>query len=199
MLDLMPEATTYRGFVRRARRFVDSAALPLAERYLHWVGIFPPLLIRNLLTDNIETDPVAHFGSHFSPALGGDLIAQLLAVNMTTYLPGDLLVKTDRMTMANSLEARCPFLDQEFLEFSCAIPTKLKLKGMTTKYILKRALQGIVPQQIIDRKKHGFGVPVGRWFRTSLNGYLHETLLSDVALARGYFDETHVAPSHRRA
>jgi asparagine synthase (glutamine-hydrolysing) len=190
MLDLMPEATTYRGFVRRARRFVDSAALPLAERYLHWVGIFPPLLIRNLLTDNIETDPVAHFGSHFSPALGGDLIAQLLAVNMTTYLPGDLLVKTDRMTMANSLEARCPFLDQEFLEFSCAIPTKLKLKGMTTKYILKRALQGIVPQQIIDRKKHGFGVPVGRWFRTSLNGYLHETLLSDVALARGYFDET---------
>jgi asparagine synthase (glutamine-hydrolysing) len=60
---------------------------------------------------------------------------------------------------------------------------------MTTKYILKRALQGIVPQQIIDRKKHGFGVPVGRWFRTSLNNYLHETLLSREALRRGYFNE----------
>ena len=188
-LDLMPEATTYRGFVRRARRFVDSAALPLSERYLHWVGIFPPPLIGELLTDDIETDPVSHFQSHFSPAHDGDLIGQLLAVNMTTYLPGDLLVKTDRMTMANSLEARCPFLDHELLEFSCAIPADLKLKGMTTKYILKRALQDIVPADIIHRKKHGFGVPVGRWFRTSLNGHLHKTLLSREALARGYFHE----------
>lgn len=188
-LDLMPEATTYRSFVRRARRFVDSAALPLSERYLRWVGVFPPSLISELLTDDIETDPVSHFQSHFSPAHDGDLIAQLLSVNMTTYLPGDLLVKTDRMTMANSLEARCPFLDHELLEFACTIPSELKLKGMTTKYILKRALQGIVPQEIIRRKKHGFGVPVGRWFRTSLNSYLHETLLSREALARGYFHE----------
>jgi len=188
-LDLMPEATTYRGFVRRARRFVDSAALPLSERYLHWVGVFPQPLISELLTDNIATDPVSHFRSHFSPPHDGDIIAQLLSVNMTTYLPGDLLVKTDRMTMANSLEARCPFLDHELLEFSCTIPSELKLKGMTTKYILKRALQDIVPQEIIRRKKHGFGVPVGRWFRTSLNSYLHETLLGREALARGYFHE----------
>jgi len=189
-LDLLPEATTYRGLVRRAHRFVDNAALPLSERYLHWVGVFPRAHIGELLVEDIATDPVAHFESHFSPAQDGDLVAQLLAVNMATYLPGDLLVKTDRMTMANSLEARCPFLDHELLEFSCAIPANLKLKGMTTKYILKRALRGIVPQQIIDRKKHGFGVPVGRWFRTSLNGYLHETLLSRAALARGYFHET---------
>jgi asparagine synthase (glutamine-hydrolysing) len=189
LLDLMPEATTYRSFVRRARRFVDSAALPLSERYLHWVGIFPPSLISKLLTYDIETDPVSHFQSHFSPAHDGDLIAQLLSVNMTTYLPGDLLVKTDRMTMANSLEARCPFLDHELLEFACTIPAELKLKGMTTKYILKRALQGIVPQEIIDRKKHGFGVPVGQWFRTSLKSYLRDTLLSREALRRGYFDE----------
>ena len=99
------------------------------------------------------------------------------------------MVKTDRMTMANSLEARCPFLDHELLEFSCTIPSELKLKGMTTKYILKRALQDIVPHEIIRRKKHGFGVPVGRWFRTSLNSYLHEMLLSREALARGYFHE----------
>jgi asparagine synthase (glutamine-hydrolysing) len=108
---------------------------------------------------------------------------------MKSYLPGDLLVKTDRMTMANSLEARCPFLDHKLLEFSCSVPSELKLKGMTTKHILKRALQGIVPEEIIHRKKHGFGVPVGRWFRTSLNSYLHQTLLSREALARGYFNE----------
>jgi asparagine synthase (glutamine-hydrolysing) len=108
---------------------------------------------------------------------------------MKTYLPGDLLVKTDRMTMANSLEARCPFLDHELLEFACTIPSEFKLRGMTTKYILKRALQGIVPDKIIHRKKHGFGVPVGRWFRTSLKRYLHETLLSPEALSRGHFNE----------
>jgi len=189
LLGMMPEATTYRGFVRRARRFVDVAGLPLPERYLHWVGIFPPSLIGELLTDASESDCVSHFQAYFNPADDSDLIGQLLSVNMKTYLPGDLLVKTDRMTMANSLEARCPFLDHELLEFSCRIPSELKLKGMTTKYILKRALQGIVPQEIIDRKKHGFGVPVGRWFRTSLKSYVRETLLSPGALQRGYFRE----------
>ncbi len=149
---------------------------------------------------DIETDPVSHFQSHFSPAHDGDLIAQLLSVNMNTYLPGDLLVKTDRMTMANSLEARCPFLDQQLVEFAAGIPSKLKLKGMTTKYILKRALQGIVPDEIIHRKKHGFGVPVGRWFRTSLKRYLHETLLTPEALQRGYFNESslrHLVKEHQ--
>jgi len=189
-LDLMPEATTYRGFVRRARRFVDNAALPLPERYLGWVGIFPPYIISDLLINETETDPVSHFQSQFTATDNGDLIAQLLAVNMQTYLPGDLLVKTDRVTMANSLEARCPFLDHELVEFASTIPSDLKLKGMTTKYILKRALKGIVPDEIIHRKKHGFGVPVGRWLRTSLKRHLHETLLSPDALRRGYFKES---------
>ena len=189
LLGIMPEATTYRSFVRRARRFVDSAALPLTERYLNWVGIFSPSLISELLTDEIESDPVSHFQTYFDSSHDSDLIGQLLSVNMKSYLPGDLLVKTDRMTMANSLEARCPFLDHQLLEFSCSIPSELKLKGMTTKYILKRALQDIVPQEIIHRKKHGFGVPVGRWFRTSLKSYLRDTLLSREALGRGYFNE----------
>jgi asparagine synthase (glutamine-hydrolysing) len=187
LLGIMPEATTYRSFVRRARRFVDSAALPLPERYLNWVGIFSSSQINELLTDAIESDPVSHFQTYFDSSHDSDLIGQLLTVNIKSYLPGDLLVKTDRMTMANSLEARCPFLDHQLLEFSCTIPSELKLKRMTTKYILKRALRDIVPQEIIDRKKHGFGVPVGRWFRTSLNTYLRDTLLSPEALARGYF------------
>jgi asparagine synthase (glutamine-hydrolysing) len=113
---------------------------------------------------------------------------------MKTYLSGDLLVKTDRMTMAHSLEARCPFLDHQLVEFAAGIPLKLKLRGTTTKYILKRALAGIVPDEIIRRKKHGFGVPVGLWFRTSLKDYVRETLLSPEALRRGYFRE----PSLRR-
>ena len=189
LLGILPESTAYRSFVRRARRFVDSAALPLAARYFNWVGIFPPSLLRELLIDTGESDPLAHFQTYFEPVNDGDPIGQLLSVNMKSYLPGDLLVKTDRMTMANSLEARCPFLDHELLEFACSIPSELKLRGMTTKYILKAALADILPKEIIHRKKHGFGVPVGRWFRTSLKSYLHETLLSRAALARGYFHE----------
>lgn len=189
LLGFVPEATTYRSFVRRARRFVDSAALPLAERYFNWVGIFPRSLIGELLINDAETDPLAHFRDYFDPINDNDLITQLLSVNMKSYLPGDLLVKTDRMTMANSLEARSPFLDHELLEFACSIPSELKLKGMTTKYILKAALADILPKEIIHRKKHGFGVPVGRWFRTSLKSYLHDTLLSRAALGRGYFKE----------
>jgi asparagine synthase (glutamine-hydrolysing) len=190
LLGIMPEATTYRSFVRRARRFVDSAALPLGERYLHWVGIFSGDMISDLLVDRSDSNPVAHFQAYFESEHESDLIGQLLSVNMKTYLPGDLLVKTDRMTMANSLEARCPFLDQQFLEFTAGIPSKLKLKGMTTKYILKRALRGIVPDEIIHRKKHGFGVPVGHWFRTSLRDYVRDTLLSPEASQRGYFHES---------
>jgi len=188
-LAVLPEATTYGSLARRARRFVEGASLPLADRYLSWVGVFPQALVRELVAGDFAGDPVAHFQSYFDPALDGDPIAQLLAVNMQSYLPGDLLVKTDRMTMANSLETRCPFLDHRLLEFACAIPSELKLKGMTTKYILKRALRDIVPRQIIRRKKHGFGVPVGRWFRASLKRYLHETLLDPHALRRGYFHE----------
>jgi len=189
VLRALPESTAYDGIVRRARRFAESAALPLPERYLEWVGIFKPQFVDELMIAPVDIDPMEHFRAYFDARQAGDPIGQLLTVNMMSYLPGDLLVKTDRMTMANSLEARCPFLDHRLLEFACNIPSQLKLKGMTTKYVLKRALKGLVPEEIIWRKKHGFGVPVGRWFRTSLKNFIRETLLSPEAVQRGYFKE----------
>jgi len=184
-----PESTAYNDWGRRVRRFVDGAALPLPERYLEWVGVFQPDFLRQLIADAITIDPVDHFRGYFTGRERGDPIAELLAVNLSTYLPGDLLVKTDRMTMANSLEARCPFLDHWLLEYASRIPSSLKLRGMTTKYVLKRALEGILPREIIWRKKHGFGVPIGRWFRAGLKDFLCDNLLSPTALRRGYFDE----------
>jgi asparagine synthase (glutamine-hydrolysing) len=189
LLRALPESTSYDGFVRRARRFVENAPLPLAQRYLGWVGIFHDGFLRELLADDTDVAPVSHFKTYFEQVQDVDPIGQLLSVNIKSYLPGDLLVKTDRMTMANSLEARCPFLDQELLEFAARIPSDLKLKRLTTKYILKRALEGYVPREIIQRKKHGFGVPVGHWFRTSLKDYVRRVLLSPQALRRGYFRE----------
>ncbi len=184
-----PESTAYDDLARRVKRFVGSAALPLPERYLEWVGIFKPDALRQLIAGTVEIDPVNHFRGYFTSHSDADPIAELLAVNISSYLPGDLLVKTDRMTMANSLEARCPFLDHQLLEYAGQIPTALKLKGMTTKYVLKRALEGILPSEIIWRKKHGFGVPIGRWFRAGLKDFLRDHLLSPTALRRGYFEE----------
>jgi asparagine synthase (glutamine-hydrolysing) len=184
-----PESTAYDDLARRVRRFVDGAAMPLPERYLQWVGVFQPDYLRQLLDDSSAVDPVEHFYGYFSGRERDDPLAELLAVNLSTYLPGDLLVKTDRMTMANSLEARCPFLDHALLEYASRIPSSLKLKGLTTKYVLKRAFENILPREIIWRKKHGFGVPIGRWFRTGLKDFLCDHLLSPTALQRGYFDD----------
>jgi asparagine synthase (glutamine-hydrolysing) len=183
----LPESTAYDSFVRRTRRFVENAPLPLAQRYLGWVGIFQTNFIGELMTDRLELDLGSHFQSYFDSVKECDALSQLLYVNTKTYLSGDLLVKSDRMSMANSLEARCPFLDHHLIEFAASIPPNLKLKGLTTKYILKQALEGIVPPQIITRKKHGFGVPIGRWFRKDLKHYLSEILLSSESLNRGYF------------
>ncbi|UCG11657.1 MAG: asparagine synthase (glutamine-hydrolyzing) [Deltaproteobacteria bacterium] len=187
LLHSLPESTSYRSFVRRARRFVESAPLPLPERYLGWAGIFHTSFIRELLADAASIDPQTHFQGYFRKVPDVDPIAQLLYVNAKTYLPGDLLVKTDRMSMANSLEARSPFLDHKLLEFTASIPSSLKLRGLTTKYILKKALNGRVPRLIVKRKKHGFGVPVSHWFRTSLKDFVGEVLLSSRAEGRGYF------------
>jgi asparagine synthase (glutamine-hydrolysing) len=184
---LLPQSTAYDGLVRRAGRFLQAAPLPLPERYLQWVGVFYNGYISNLLAEGEAVDPVRHFTAYFDGAPAGDLVDRLLYVNARSYLPGDLLVKTDRMSMANGLETRCPLLDQELIEFAAGIPSRLKLHGLTTKYVLKRALGGLVPDDIIARKKHGFGAPVGAWFRGSLAGPVRELLLGHRARRRDYF------------
>ena len=187
LLSVFPESTSYAGFVPRARRFVDHASRPLFEQYLGWIGIFDNRSIQDLLVNKPDIDPVSHFKTYFDEIHGLEQLDQLLAVNAKTCLASDLLVKTDRMTMANSLEARCPFLDQELFDFAAHLPGSFKLRGLTSKYILKKTLAGMLPREIIYRKKHGFGVPIGYWFRSSLKDYVRDLLLCPRALERGYF------------
>jgi asparagine synthase (glutamine-hydrolysing) len=112
--------------------------------------------------------------------------ASLLTDTMT-YLPNDLLVKVDIASMAVSLEARSPFLDHHVIEFAASLPEKFKLRGLTTKYLLKRVLKKLVPVENLNRPKMGFGVPIGHWFRDHMKKFLGETLLSERALKRGFF------------
>lgn len=187
LLHALPESTTYRGVVRRARRFVEAAALSPLDRYLSWVGLFSAELRERVLSGRTEVDVRANFQRYLAQVRDTDLISQLLYLNTKTYLADDLLVKADRMSMAHGLETRSPFLDHELVQWAASLPVDLKLRGTSTKYILKRALRDLVPDDIIDRPKHGFGVPVGRWFRADLSGYVREMLLGHRTLDRGYF------------
>ncbi len=105
-----------------------------------------------------------------------------------TYLPNDLLVKVDIASMAVSLEARSPFLDHHVIEFAASLPENLKVRGLTTKYLLKRVLKKLLPSENLTRRKMGFGVPIGNWFRNRMQPFLRETLLSEKALNRGLFN-----------
>jgi asparagine synthase (glutamine-hydrolysing) len=121
-----------------------------------------------------------------------DSIDAFLATDVEMYLPDDLLIKMDIASMANSLEARSPFLDHELMEFAARIPASHKLRGRTTKHILKESLRGILPDEILFREKMGFAVPLDHWFRNDLKEMAYDLLLGKRSCERGYFCEGYV-------
>ncbi len=121
-------------------------------------------------------------------AAGLGPLDRMLALDVESYLPYDLLVKMDIATMANSLEARSPFLDQEVMEFCARLPEGYKLRGTQLKYLLKKAGAPLLPPETLDRRKMGFGVPVGDWMRGELRSWTEDVLLSPRALKRGFFE-----------
>jgi asparagine synthase (glutamine-hydrolysing) len=121
-----------------------------------------------------------------------DLLAQMTAVDLGTYLPGDILTKVDRMSMSVSLEARVPLLDHKIVEFAMALPSGLKWRDGTGKWLLREAIRGLVPARVLTHPKQGFGVPLGRWFREPLR-YRLEALRKESARIRGYVDHAAVS------
>src|SRR5260370_26014605 len=123
----------------------------------------------------------------FGQANGAGIVDAALLTDTMTYLPNDLLVKMDIASMTVSLEARSPFLDHHLMEFAASLPEKLKLRRLTTKYLLKRVLKKLVPEENLKRGKMGFGVPLNHSFRGAMPPFLRQTLLSDTGLVRGSF------------
>lgn len=189
---LIPSSETKRSRVRDVKRFLEAASLPKVERYLRWVSVFDTAAKQDLYSANFlhETQSIRAIDiltPWFARANGAGIVDAALLADLNTYLPNDLLVKVDIATMAVSLEARSPFLDHHLIEFAASLPEKLKLRGMTTKYILKQVLKKLLPAENLDRRKMGFGVPIGHWFRGKLQPFLRETILSEKALNRGLF------------
>ncbi len=191
-IGLIPSSGTKRSRVRDVKRFLQAASLPKVERYLRWVSVFDTTAKENLYSEDFrhETQSIRAadiLTPWFERANGAGIVDAALLADINTYLPNDLLVKVDIATMAVSLEARSPFLDHHLIEFAASLPEKLKLRGLTTKYLLKRMLKKLLPAENLDRRKMGFGVPIGHWFRGKLQPFLRETILSERALNRGLF------------
>jgi len=117
---------------------------------------------------------------------------RLLYLDSKTYLPGDILTKVDRMSMAVSLEARAPLLDHKLIEFVTRVPAALKLAGLETKHLLKRAVRDLVPAEILNRPKQGFGVPIQEWINQQLRSRIRDTLSDARTKQRGYIDSHYV-------
>jgi asparagine synthase (glutamine-hydrolysing) len=178
--------------LRRAKRFMTSASKPPVERYLRWISAFDEDAKQKLYSDSFRAETASCRTASiiepwFAKANGAGVVDASLLTDTMTYLPNDLLVKMDIASMAVSLEARSPFLDHHVMEYAASLPEKLKLRGLTTKYLLKKMLRKLVPAKNLRRSKMGFGVPIGYWFRGAMQPFLRETLLSERALSRGLF------------
>jgi asparagine synthase (glutamine-hydrolysing) len=178
--------------MRLAKGFLATAGLPLEERYRSYVEVFGEEELAGLLCAPVSAaiDPLA---AAFGEAAGADDLNRMLAVDMATQLPDDLLLLTDRMSMAVSLECRVPLLDHELVELAARIPERMKVRGGNLKHVMKLALKGILPPQVLARKKRGFGAPMGAWLKRELAPLLRDLLSEESIRARGLFRHERVA------
>ena len=192
----LPAGRSARDLLSRVQRFAAAASLPLEERMTRWSSLFyddiEELLAPGLLHAVAPLDKLRYLRRFQGSLRGRSTLSQILSINFNTYLLDDLLIKTDRCTMANSLEARAPFLDTALMEYVAGLPDSMKLARGRTKIILREAFDDLIPPAIQRRPKMGFGIPFGLWFRGALRDVLHDHLLSPQARYRDYLSTAYV-------
>jgi asparagine synthase (glutamine-hydrolysing) len=196
--NLMQPLSRYLPHSAWGRNYLHNIALDPVERFLDSVSLFTSLTKQELCTTDfraqLNADCLAKERFRFlaDRVHTGDPLDMQLYLDSKTYLPGDILTKVDRMSMAVSLEARAPLLDHKLIEFVTRIPASLKLRGLETKHIFKRAVADFVPEEILHREKQGFGVPIQQWINEQLRARIHDTLTDSRARARGYVEPHYV-------
>jgi asparagine synthase (glutamine-hydrolysing) len=178
--------------MRLAKGFLASAELPLDERYRSYVEVFGEGASAEILRSPLiaDADPLT---AAFADATSSDDLNRMLSVDAATQLPDDLLLLTDKMSMAVSLECRVPLLDHELTELAASIPQAIKLRGGKLKHVMKAALADVLPPDILGRKKRGFGTPMGAWFKGALAPLVRQLLSREAIERRGLFDYPAVA------
>jgi asparagine synthase (glutamine-hydrolysing) len=175
---LLPAPKAHASSLRRVRQFLEVSARPFRERIQAWCSFFSPEDLERLLLPGKAFDASDYLEKVLGEVEDGSPLARALYLNYRTYLPEDLLVKMDRMTMAHGLEARSPFLDFRLTEFVGALPDSFKLSRFRTKVVLREAFRDLVPRSILERRKMGFGVPLGAWLRGGLRPLVDDLLVS---------------------
>ena len=173
--------------LRLAKGFLASTSQSFEQRYGSYVQVFSPEATKQLL--NIKSlERYDAIESAFRLAKGDDALNRMMIVDAETQLPDDLLMLTDKMSMATSLECRVPLLDHELVEFAARIPENVKIRGGHLKHVMKKALANMLPPDILDRKKRGFGTPMGAWLKKDLKPLLTRMLDEPTVMKRGLFD-----------
>src|SRR5216683_261401 len=170
------------SFDFRAKRFVGGAAYAVPDRHQRWMGSFAPDERAAILTSAVRGDGLIDEYRSLDP------LNQVLMLDMRLYLENDILVKLDRASMMASLEGRVPLLNNDFVAYATALPLRAKLRGLRSKYLLKRALRGVLPDRILDRPKKGFGIPVAEWLRGPLKEQLLSVLSPERIAREGFFE-----------
>jgi asparagine synthase (glutamine-hydrolysing) len=176
----------------KAGRVLELLGHPLPRRYARMMSYFGPEQKHAIYSDTLRErlagiDSYELMDAAFAASRAGSEIGAIMDVDVNTYLPGDLLVKSDITTMANSIEGRSPFLDHHLMEWAAGLPDGLKIRSGTTKYLLKRAVADWLPPELVNRPKMGFGVPLAAWLRTELRDLSWDLLTDHTARSRGLF------------
>ncbi|HSQ03544.1 MAG TPA: asparagine synthase (glutamine-hydrolyzing), partial [Burkholderiales bacterium] len=174
------------NFSRLAKGFLETAGMPFDKRYRSYVEVFPITEIDGMLRTT-RTSSADMIGTALSEAMSQDALNRMLSVDAQTQLPDDLLMLTDRMSMAVSLECRVPLLDHELVELAARIPQEIKVRGGRLKHVMKEAVSHLLPRDILERKKRGFGTPMGAWLKTDLAPVVQDLLSEASVERRGLF------------
>ncbi len=185
-IERLPSSSRRASFDYRAKRFVRAAHLPPLERHEGWKTIFSPDARAELTGRHHAWDPLSLERARFAETEGYELLTRLQDVDLGGYLVDDLLVKTDRASMAWSLETRVPFLDPAVASFAFSLPVRHKVRGLSKKRLLRKAMQPLLPHDVVNGRKRGFSIPAAAWLRAELEPFARETLASETVRRQGY-------------
>ena len=186
LVERLPSSSRRASFDYKAKRFVRGAALPPLERHHAWKEIFSPDVRAELTGRPSGYDPVDLLRARFEETEGAELLTRLQNVDLGTYLVDDLLVKTDRASMAHSLEARVPYLDPVVAGLAQSLPTRLKVRGLRKKVLLRKAAAPLLPRRIVYGRKRGFSIPAAAWLRGELEPFARDVLAPDTLRRQGF-------------
>ncbi|HEX8647519.1 MAG TPA: asparagine synthase (glutamine-hydrolyzing) [Thermoleophilaceae bacterium] len=191
LIERLPSSNRRTSLDYMAKRFARAARLPPLERHHGWKEIFSEDARAELLGGRrpaAPADPLAAYRARYAETAGAEPLSRLQDVDIGIYLPDDLLTKTDRASMAHSLETRVPFLDAALADFALALPRRMRVRGLQKKRLLRKAVEPLVPREIARGRKRGFSIPAAAWLRGELEPFAREVLSPEAIRRQGYFE-----------